>query len=60
MHKITSELGDPVKRHEATRNRDKLQFARILIEVKVEQEFPDHIYFLNKIGVKISVPVTYE
>lgn len=31
LHKIATRLGDPIRRVEDTRNRDKLQFASILI-----------------------------
>lgn len=53
-------MGDPIKRDEATRNRDKLQFARILVEMKIEQAFPDHIWFLNEYGEKVKVPIEFE
>ena len=60
LHKIVSQLGDPIKMDDATRNRDKLQFARILVEMKIEQEFPDHIWFVNEYGEKVKVPVEFE
>lgn len=36
LHKIVSQLGDPIKRDDNTRNRDKLQYARVLVEVKID------------------------
>lgn len=60
FHKIISKLGDPIKRDEATRNMDKLQFARILVEMKMEQLFPNNLYFLNEYGEKTRVEVEYE
>lgn len=47
LHKITSQLGEPIKCDEVTRNRDKLQYARILIEVKLDQDFPESTQFLE-------------
>lgn len=60
MHRIVAQLGDPIKRDEATRNKDKVQYARILVEVRLEQEFPEQIYFINEYDERITVPVTYE
>ncbi|XP_048489821.1 uncharacterized protein LOC125491779 [Beta vulgaris subsp. vulgaris] len=60
LHKIVSQLGDHIKRDEATRNRDKLQFARILVEMEIEQKFPDHVWFMNEYGEKVKVPVEFE
>lgn len=40
----------PIKRDEATRNREKLQYARILIEIDIEQKLPDQITFWNEHG----------
>lgn len=48
LHKIVSQLSDPIKKDDATRNRDKIQSARILIEVKIDQKFPDSINFWNE------------
>ncbi|XP_010694906.1 uncharacterized protein LOC104907647 [Beta vulgaris subsp. vulgaris] len=60
LHKIASQIGDPIKRDEATRNKDKLQYARILIEVKIEQEWPDHVNFWNELGELTHVPIVFE
>ncbi|XP_048491463.1 uncharacterized protein LOC125492783 [Beta vulgaris subsp. vulgaris] len=60
LHKIAAQIGDPIKRDEATRNRDKLQFARILIEVKIEHHLPKSVHFCNEKGELTEVPITFE
>ena len=60
LHKIVAQIGDPIKRDEATRNREKLQYARILVEIKIDQDLPEVIFFINEHGDKINVPVHYE
>ncbi|XP_021860321.1 uncharacterized protein [Spinacia oleracea] len=44
----------------ATAKRDKLQFARVQIEVMVEQSFPDVIKFINERREQMEVRVEYE
>lgn len=58
MHKIVSHSGEPTKRDEATRKREKLQFARILVEVHMNQQFPEEISFVNEHGCNNVVLVT--
>lgn len=60
MHNIVSQLGDPIKRNEATRKREKLQFARILVEVKMDQKCPEKISSMNEHGCNTDVPMTYD
>lgn len=59
LHKIVSQL-DPIKRDEGTRNRDKIQYARILVEMKVDKEILDSIHFINEHNMDIDVHVVYE
>lgn len=58
--KIVSKLGDFLKVDPATKNRDKLQFMRVMVEVNVSQSFLDTLQFLNEKGLLIVVDVTYE
>ncbi|KAM6590440.1 hypothetical protein CsatA_013045 [Cannabis sativa] len=60
LFKIVGQLGKPIMVDEVTRERDKLLFPRILIEVSMEQEFPGLIYFENEFGNDVSVVVNYE
>lgn len=60
LQNIVSQLGDPIKRDVATRNREKMQYAHILVENKAEQELIEFVYFINEHDIKVSVPVQYE
>lgn len=60
LHKIVSQLGDPIKHVEATRNREKLQYARVLIEIDIDQKLLDNISFQNEHGFLTEVPVIFE
>lgn len=54
-----SKLGTLIKVDQATKNRDKLMFAGIMIEVSVDQEFPVVIHFINDKGIKVDQKVNY-
>ncbi|KAJ8424334.1 hypothetical protein Cgig2_029025 [Carnegiea gigantea] len=41
-------------------NKTYLQYARVLIDINLDREFPDYIEFLNDQDVLIRQPVTYE
>lgn len=47
LTKIISQIGSMVKVDQATHNRDKLIFAKVLVEVDVDQKFPTLIHFVN-------------
>ncbi|VFQ79121.1 unnamed protein product [Cuscuta campestris] len=57
LRKLGSAIGKPVKRDKARASRRKWSYARILIEVQVNQTFPDQIHFLNEEGRIISQSV---
>lgn len=44
----------------ATEMREKLQYARVLLEVKVDHEFPDQISFVNEKGIDVVFEIHYE
>ncbi|XP_010683854.1 uncharacterized protein LOC104898461 [Beta vulgaris subsp. vulgaris] len=50
-------LGKPVKVDLATRNRDRLGFASILLEIHIDHEFRDQIAFINENGFEVYVDV---
>ena len=60
LGKIVSQLGSLIKVDQATKNRDKLMFARVMIEVQIDQEFPNVIHFRNEIGIMVSQQVNYD
>lgn len=39
MQKLVALIVKFVKNDQATKKRDKLQYARVMVEVKIEQEF---------------------
>ncbi|XP_056691786.1 uncharacterized protein [Spinacia oleracea] len=60
IFKIVSQLGKPIKRDYATACRDKIQFARVMVEVPMAASLPDHIFFMNEHGEKVQVELRYE
>ncbi|XP_056690078.1 uncharacterized protein [Spinacia oleracea] len=60
MFKIVAQIGKPIKRDQATTCRDKLQFARVMIDVPLTQELPEHVSFRDENGTMVRAPVFYE
>ncbi|XP_048492984.1 uncharacterized protein LOC104907175 [Beta vulgaris subsp. vulgaris] len=60
LFKIVDQIGKPIQRDEATKNRDKVQFARVLVEVFLSEKLIDQAVFVNEYGDKIEVEVKYE
>lgn len=59
MSKIVSKVGKYIKVDQATLNRDRLQFAKVLVEVAIDQAFPDFIQFKNEHGEISDQQVAY-
>ncbi|KAL2943652.1 D-ribose pyranase, partial [Bienertia sinuspersici] len=60
LTKITKPIGRLVKVDHTTANREKLVYARCMIEVKIGQAFPSHVFFIDEHDRKQIVPITYE
>ncbi|RAL46971.1 hypothetical protein DM860_016605 [Cuscuta australis] len=60
LSKLGSIIGKPVRRDRATAVRAKWGFARIQVEVHVQQEFPYIVHFADEEGRVISQSVEYE
>ncbi|XP_056692112.1 uncharacterized protein [Spinacia oleracea] len=60
LRRIVGRLGVMKHVDNATAKRDKLQFARVQIEVLVEQSFPETIKFINGRKELMEVRVEYE
>ncbi|XP_062089181.1 uncharacterized protein LOC133795740 [Humulus lupulus] len=60
LFKIISQLGKLIREDLATKNRDCLQFARVLVEVKLSQSFPSSISFVNEKDEMIRLDIHYE
>ncbi|KAF4381270.1 hypothetical protein G4B88_009598 [Cannabis sativa] len=54
------QVGKPIMVDAITKQRDKLAFPRVLIEVLLNQPLPDLIWFENEFGSNVSVQVKYE
>lgn len=60
LSKITSCLGLPLKSDKYTRDRTMLRYARILVDIPLNSEFPEFIEFVNDKGVLERQAVMYE
>ncbi|KAL2900249.1 hypothetical protein RDABS01_025331 [Bienertia sinuspersici] len=60
LTKLTKPIGKLVKVDHTTANREKLVYARCMIEVKIGQDLPSHVFFIDEYEQKQVVPITYE
>ncbi|XP_062104389.1 uncharacterized protein LOC133815585 [Humulus lupulus] len=60
MRKILHLIGHMVKQDLATRNRERLEYARVLIEISIGQELPEQVIFDNEYGDPVAVGIYYE
>uniref|UniRef100_A0A803QDS1 DUF4283 domain-containing protein n=1 Tax=Cannabis sativa TaxID=3483 RepID=A0A803QDS1_CANSA len=60
LYKIISQVGVPVMLDSFTKAKEKLNYSRILIEVSLQQEFPEKIWFEDENGDDTVVYVNYE
>ncbi|XP_062088564.1 uncharacterized protein LOC133795132 [Humulus lupulus] len=60
LFKIVGQLGTPLMLDEVTKNKELLNFPRVMIEVQLHQSFPDEISFTNELNQEVVLPVKYE
>lgn len=60
LNNIVGVIGKPIRTNRATAQKDILEFAGVLVEVSIDQEFPNEIIFCNEKGKMISQQVLYE
>ncbi|XP_062118716.1 uncharacterized protein LOC133832381 [Humulus lupulus] len=60
LFKIVGQIGKPIQVDSITKNRDRLAYPRILIEVTMTQDFPSRISFLNEFDQEVDIFVEYE
>ncbi|KAL9246084.1 hypothetical protein vseg_019663 [Gypsophila vaccaria] len=60
LPKITGLIGKYVKSHYATEERNKIGFARVMVELKIDQKLPGTVAFKDEQGQLINVEVEYE
>ncbi|XP_021847985.2 uncharacterized protein [Spinacia oleracea] len=60
LFKIAGQVGKAIRVDQATKNRDKLMFAKVLVEENIGQLCPKQIQFVNEKGHVIDQPVEYD
>lgn len=60
LYKLAGLVGNPIKLDRVTSHKERLNFARILVQVKVNHQLPDWIYFEDEAGVQRAQKVDYE
>ncbi|VFQ64820.1 unnamed protein product [Cuscuta campestris] len=60
LRKLGSVIGKPIRRDKATATRAMWAFARIQVEVQVQQDFPEIIHFADEEDRIISQAMEYE
>lgn len=59
LFKIAGQVRKAFRVDQATKNRDKLMFAKVLVEVNLGQVYPKIIQFVNEKGTIVDQPVEY-
>lgn len=60
LYKIVGLVGDALQMDKATKMKDRLQYARVMVEIQLQQDLPEVIYFCNEHGNVIDKQVEYE
>lgn len=60
LFKIAGSVGNVVKMDQAAKNKDKLAFARVMVEVGINQELPDEVTFCIEHGNVVKQKIKYE
>ncbi|XP_016452665.2 uncharacterized protein LOC107777186 [Nicotiana tabacum] len=60
LTKISGMIGKPLKADRATTNKKRLAFAKVLVEVLINQTYPTQVIFENEMGKIVKQEVYYE
>ncbi|KAL2897990.1 putative shell protein 2, partial [Bienertia sinuspersici] len=60
LEKILKPVGDLLRLDAITTRRERLQYARCMVEVKFNQDFPDHVEFKDEKGNQRRAILHYE
>ncbi|XP_074293173.1 uncharacterized protein LOC141620121 [Silene latifolia] len=60
LPKIAGLGGNYVKRDDATKDRVRLGFARVMVELEFDKQLKEQVYFLDETGKRVTVNVDYE
>lgn len=58
--KLVKSLGEPVQLDMATRNRERIHYARVLVEMDITKDFPKFIRFKNEKGKIVKQQTCFE
>lgn len=53
-------VGKPIKSDQATTLKDRITYARYMVEVDINGKFPDEIEFVNEMGVLVKQEIQFE
>ena len=54
LNKIASLVGKPIRTKRVAKQRDIIEYARVLAEVNMEQIFPNEVHFINEKGLSMT------
>ncbi|KAL9230735.1 hypothetical protein vseg_006049 [Gypsophila vaccaria] len=60
LPKITGLIGKYIKSDSATEEKSKIGFARVMVELKIDQNLPEVVSFKDEKGLLTNVEVEYE
>ena len=60
LNKLMYAIGDPIKADNATAKRNRIQYARYLVEMNNNEEFSASLMFKNEDGMIVQYPIEYE
>ncbi|KAM6589753.1 hypothetical protein CsatA_012358 [Cannabis sativa] len=60
LFKIVGQVGEPIMVDNVTKERERLNYPKVLIEVRIDQQFPDKLEFENEHGNNTHVGIKYE
>ena len=60
LNKLMYAIGDPIKANNATAKRNRIQYARYLVEMNNNEEFSASLMFKNEDGMIVQYPIEYE
>ncbi|KAL2904843.1 hypothetical protein RDABS01_003553 [Bienertia sinuspersici] len=60
LHKLVDAIGTTLKIDRLTEQKERLAYARIMVEVDIQKELPDQINFINEKGISMVQTIEYE
>ena len=60
LRKITGLLGNVLKIDNATKNKDGLMYARVLVEMEIRKGLTDEVFFTNEYDELVKQAVQYD